>query len=64
MINYGCKYLEHIGDGKVKCHIDGSIRTIGRGCGGRWHCKKYKLLCGRKSKNGFTICDKSIRERD
>ena len=31
MDDYWCKYLEHIGDGKVKCHIDGSIRNIGTG---------------------------------
>ena len=53
MDNYGCKYLEHIGDGKVKCHIDGSIRTIGRGCGGRWHCKKYKPTLWQKIKQWF-----------
>ena len=26
--------------------------------------RNTSLLCGRKSKNGFIICDKSIRERD
>ena len=53
MINYGCKYLERVGDGKVKCNIDGSIRKIGRGCGGRWHCKKYKPTMWQKIKEWF-----------
>ena len=49
----GCKYAEFIGNGKVKCYIDGSIRNIGTGCRGRWHCKKYKPTLWQKIKEWF-----------
>ena len=49
----GCKYAEFIGNGKVKCYIDGSIRNIGTGCRGKWYCKKYKPTLWQKTKDWF-----------